>query len=401
MGREIGRRPAVVVGQATPLVAEKVVQHPGGLIPVRPGGPRHGGPRPASGLVGVVEGREELGQPEAEVVALVEQPPRLAVANGVGEPRHPEAGDRHAEGVGLDDRDAPSLTGAGVDAEPCRPHDGIALGVGDLTVEDDPAGGHLGCEPLEGGPLGAVADQVELGVGVVAKHRGHGLDGEADPLVRHEPGHADEARRSGALVRLPTGARRRAGAGGGHGDLTGQPQLQPDVAPRGRRAGDDGPVPVHAPRHRSFEPAAEAGHHRREVGAELLLVDVVDQQQDGGLGPDGEGREEGDAILRVDDGFDAAAVGEQPGQCGGVDAVAPAATDDAIPVALLGRMAGHRRGEQHDLAPDRSEAGRHLLAVALRPARLRVVGIAPVHDDGQLRAAHASKGVRGTRLRMR
>ena len=131
----------------------------------------------------------------------------------------------------------------------------------------------------------------------------------------------------------------------------------------------------------SVRPSQASG--RREVGAELLLVDVVEHQHHRGVAADEQRREGRDAALGVDHDVEPAPTLQQPQRGVGVERERAAARAGSRCRRGSRRRAGRARGGQElDLGAGRAQRPGELPGVALGAAGQRVPGVAPVDDDG-------------------
>jgi hypothetical protein len=150
---------------------------------------------------------------------------------------------------------------------------------------------------------------------------------------------------------------------------------------------------------RALEPPRQPRGQRVQRAGEEVLVDVVDQQDDGVRGPRHSGLKKGDAVLRVDDRADRRRWRSSHSSASGVDAPPAAQPTDGVAVesspAPRCRPAGWSRGRRTGRGgPAHGEA----LAVELGTAGRRVPTVPPVEDDhGRRRVPPASRHPRQRR----
>ena len=230
--------------------------------------------------------------------------------------------------------------------------------------------------------FGAVPDDLQAEVGEPIDQGRHGLDHQVRPLVTDETADADDLGVPSPVPLSGVDSRRHGAPGRHHEYRPSQPELAAGAVAGRRGHCGDRPLPIDPSGPRPLEPAAEHGGKGREVLAELTLVHVMHEQNDGRGRPQDQRREEWDPVLRVDDPRDSPSVPGQPQQRAHVHREAAPRPHHLVSIAPLATGATGDPGRQvHDLLAHGRQTGRHLLAAPLRSACLRVVRVPPVGDN--------------------
>ena len=107
--------------------------------------------------------------------------------------------------------------------------------------------------------------------------------------------------------------------------------------------------------HRALQEPAYGRDRGREMHAELLVMHVVHDAEDGNVARHGPGREEGNAVLAVENRVEGPAVPQQPAEDQRIDGKPGPQPDDLDAIPVLGcRLAFGPRGQVRHPAPRRS-----------------------------------------------
>ena len=338
---------------------------PGVLGGAPPGGGAHG---PASvGVVGQVDpglghGR---GQP---FVGGVDQHAGLPVVDGVAYPVGIGGQGRRAGRRRLHDGHAPAFMAGPVDQEPGPAHQVVLGGLVDPPHHLGP--GDPGGQPPHGLELRPVTGHhqaaADLGVG-----QPPGLDEQVDPLVGNQPAQGEEER-FGCLGHRWAG--RRGHPGLDHPDPAGVHPDGPEVGRGGLGDGHEEAAAVDGRHDAVFDGPSHGGRRRREAGAPLVEVDMVDQADRRAAAP--EGGEVREPVLHVDHQV---GVGEPGGAVEGrpqVLAVGPSRVDHRVRV-----LADRAPADERHLVATGRQAPQEVVEHHLGAASLGVREVAPVEGD--------------------
>jgi hypothetical protein len=258
-------------------------------------------------------------------------------------------------------------------------------------VERDPVGeAQLSGQRLQAGPVRPLPADIEAQPGALVAERVEGVQDQVDALVRHQPAEHDhpvDVLARGQPVELVGSP----GAVAEDADRSGPAELGAHLLAGGVRHRHGGPAPVDEGHHDPLERATDPGQRGREVGAELLLVDVVEHQHHRGVAADEQRRERRDAALGVDHDVEPATPPQQPQRRMGIEGERAACAPDLDALADLARaLLGFTGGEELDPGTGRVQRLGELPRVPLRAPGQAVPGVAPVDDDG---AAAGQSGV--------